>query len=178
MWLFSMKAYRNIILTLTMIGIPLLLLFYRTCNCESPVNPLPLKRWSDKIVLWSRDITWDNWVENNWWPWERRRRCGSRCSKRHFLNILVIRFLFLHIGQFRESALRTSWSSKVSMGSSRLCLDIWLQTLWLYSSMSLSSFPSFLSTWRGSSWWGRAPCIIFQLCYMWWTGRPKDKLIR
>ena len=137
-------------------------LFYWTCNCQSPLNPH--KRWSDKIVFWSWDIISNYWVENNWWPWERRRRCGSRCSKRHFLNILAIRFLFLHIGRFRESALHTSWSSKVSMGSSRSCVVIWLQILWLYPGMRLSSFPSFLSTRRGSSWWGRAPCIIFQLC--------------
>ena len=60
-------------------------LFYWTCNCQSPLNPH--KRWSDKIVFWSRDITSNYWVENNWWPWDRRS------------------------------------------GSSRLCVDIWLQIL-------------------------------------------------
>ena len=42
-------------------------LFYRTFSCESPPNPL--KRWADRIVLRSRDITGDYWLETNWWPW-------------------------------------------------------------------------------------------------------------
>ena len=104
-----------------------LLLFYRTFSCESPPNPL--KRWADRIVLRSRDITGDYWVETNWWPWWGRGRCESQCSKTHFLNILANSVLFLHVGWCRKRALHTSWSSKVSVGGNRSCADIWLQIL-------------------------------------------------